>query len=504
MGNSVSCFDPIREHPPYSWPKDHPDRAAAIAEKKRQRRHQKIVGTQGNARTTSVASPQEAEAVENNTKEAVNEHLKTQDEKPIELDKPEQAETMPPVVAPKGIQEDQAEQTDIPTDDVVPEVEKIDVDEEKEEIDKEQIEPLDVTSGAVVNNSEQSEQPMKNAGEEDIEAQIEEEALDDITRAMPITNDTAAKEQNIEANGILRDDDKEIEEAAKLEAEAEIEAEMQAAPEPEPEKGIDLIAVVDVVDKEEKTEAETEAEKEADTELFVDAVDTEEETEPVAEDTVQPEGPSILKRRAMFEQDSEELPQAKETVKDVHDPVTGEYITLTEYRRRQMERAEGLVKERVEQYEDVDEAAAKEIAEFAAIEAVRTEAIEKTRWKFKNEVGKTDKTFGVVGMDEKTGSVAAVDEETGNVIVMDEKTGDVAVVDRDTGDIVVMDEKSGDVIVVDEDTGDVAVVDDKTGDIAVVDGKTGDVVVMDEKTGDMATVTVDVDDNNTTKIEQAL
>jgi hypothetical protein len=39
MGNSSSsCFKPVPEHPPFSWPRDRPGRAEAIAEIKRQRR----------------------------------------------------------------------------------------------------------------------------------------------------------------------------------------------------------------------------------------------------------------------------------------------------------------------------------------------------------------------------------------------------------------------------------------------------------------------------------
>lgn len=95
--------------------------------------------------------------------------------------------------------------------------------------------------------------------------------------------------------------------------------------------------------------------------------------------------PSIDTRRALFDHAEDHLPEVKEVTRDVLDPVTNEYTSLEEYRRRQRERAQGVVRERVEKFEEIDDARSKQIAEHAAIEAARAEAIGNARWTFKSK-----------------------------------------------------------------------------------------------------------------------
>lgn len=96
---------------------------------------------------------------------------------------------------------------------------------------------------------------------------------------------------------------------------------------------------------------------------------------------------SIDTRRAMFDRAEDRLPEVREVRRDVLDPVTNELISLEEYRQRQMERAQGVVRERVEKFEGIDEERSRQIAEHNAIEAARTEAIVKATWTFKRRKG---------------------------------------------------------------------------------------------------------------------
>lgn len=100
-----------------------------------------------------------------------------------------------------------------------------------------------------------------------------------------------------------------------------------------------------------------------------------------------PEMSSIDTRRALFDRAEDRLPEVREIRRDVLDPVTNELISLEEYRQRQMERAQGVVRERVEKFEGIDEERSRQIAEHNAIEAARTEAIVKTTWTFKRRKG---------------------------------------------------------------------------------------------------------------------
>ncbi len=75
-----------------------------------------------------------------------------------------------------------------------------------------------------------------------------------------------------------------------------------------------------------------------------------------------PVSPSIEARRAIFENTPENIPVVSELAMDIQDPVTGEFVTLTEYRKRQRERAQGVVKMQVDKFEALDEVAMKEIA----------------------------------------------------------------------------------------------------------------------------------------------
>lgn len=413
MGNSISCFDPVREHPPYSWPKDHPDRAAAIAEKKRQRRHHNIVGTQGNAHTAPVESPKDIDVPQEDKKsEDVIEKAVTLDVPPIKDDKDNKAETILKTIKEEEIAEDKlAEQKDVDADDIAPAVAEIKLNEEEKEaggaeVKEEVIEPVDDISPVVAVDLEQTEREdvEKGVGEdikekveegvgEDLNEEVDEGATAEPFEATMITEDAEVVEEIDDTDVVGNEEEKIGEEFAGVEAEvlalavavSAVEAQVEA------EKAVDATA--------EGEEVDAEKEGEADVDATVDVTDKVKTIEVVKEDIVETEQASIDKRRAMFEQSNEELAQPKELSRDVHDPVTGEFITLAEYRKRQMERAEGLVKERVEQYEDVDEATAQERAEFAAIEATRTGAIEKTRWKFKKDGGDSEVTDDTMEVD---------------------------------------------------------------------------------------------------------
>lgn len=382
MGNSVSCFDPVREHPPYSWPKDHPDRAAAIADLKRKRRNQKIVGTQGTAHSV----PREgAKPTPEGTAAAVLEEKKEE------------------LVVPTTVVEDVKEE-DSPIADKAAGVK----DEAKDEV------------AAVI---QEPKETLEDAADE-----LKEEVIDDAetaSRAVPLVAPV-----NDEIPDKDADEDKLPEAEAVAEAEAEAEAEAKAkakadadlTPVPVPvlvadddedendegmedkesiEEFKDVLPApspVPVVEEEEKMveEAADEPKLQESVPEVAAVVEEDEDVEkkdelfeagpPVAETVPETAASSIDTRRAMFEQtDGDELPEPKELKRDVHDPVTGEYITLSEYRQRQKERARGVVKEKIENFEAVDDKSAKEKAELAAIEAVRTEAIEKAEWKFKTD-----------------------------------------------------------------------------------------------------------------------
>lgn len=79
---------------------------------------------------------------------------------------------------------------------------------------------------------------------------------------------------------------------------------------------------------------------------------------------------NMMAQRAIFENTPDDLPEAKNVAKDVLDPVTGEFVTLAEYRQLQKERLDGVVKEQVDKYEEMDEAAMK----VAATEKLQMEA----------------------------------------------------------------------------------------------------------------------------------
>ena len=89
--------------------------------------------------------------------------------------------------------------------------------------------------------------------------------------------------------------------------------------------------------------------------------------------------PLINARRHIFETGDDTIPEAKKLDMDVKDPVTGDMVTLAEYRRRQSERAQGVVKEHVEKYESIDEKALKEVETRKMQEESRSKGREGSR-----------------------------------------------------------------------------------------------------------------------------
>eukprot|EP00172_Hildenbrandia_rubra_P000413 Plantae.Rhodophyta-Hildenbrandia_rubra.ctg11983.p1 GENE.Plantae.Rhodophyta-Hildenbrandia_rubra.ctg11983~~Plantae.Rhodophyta-Hildenbrandia_rubra.ctg11983.p1 ORF type:complete len:816 (-),score=219.45 Plantae.Rhodophyta-Hildenbrandia_rubra.ctg11983:882-3329(-) len=90
---------------------------------------------------------------------------------------------------------------------------------------------------------------------------------------------------------------------------------------------------------------------------------------------------NVQNLKAKFEEAKDELPQAKALNKDIRDPVTGEMITIEEFKRRV--KARGIVDENVKKYEEISDKSAKEKAELDA----QKEALESARRKEKEDIG---------------------------------------------------------------------------------------------------------------------
>lgn len=446
MGNSLSCFDRVSEHPPYSWPRDHPDRERAIAERNERRRArrnnklaQKAVGTTAptpDQPTPDPAQPQpqepptsdlpvaqspadkspvqpevsddrQAQAVaEAQAEAAAEQKVETEIELAQQQPQPpsEPAELSPqaaaadaqphhpePVTEEKQLVEEAVEHVaeeqpsaklETPLEQQVPEP---DVEQPKAPEQIAEQSAQQPTSPVTVPAVAAPDSPQKKPAPEEVVTPVEADA------AVPEPTDTK------------QSDEQEDNKAVALEsATAELPTPEQSTTEP----AIAEPATVDSATPEPATAEPATPEppaaapitlepatpepvtpEEGTTHEEVTAIETPEAGEPTKEVVEEHDMPSIDSRRAMFDRSEDELPKPVDLRRDVLDPVTSEYITLEEYRTRQSERAQGLVKERLEKFEEIDDEMSKEKAELAAIVAARSSAQKKADWRYKHQEG---------------------------------------------------------------------------------------------------------------------
>lgn len=411
MGNSVSCFDPVREHPPYSWPKDHPGRDAAIEERRRVRKNQKIVGAQGTAKTVArdpslpiAATPivETAPApVDDEEKKPLMDDAETAEKETI-------AETATTTVEDEDVNADKelaAAGAAVVADEVSDEKK-----EEEKEDGEEDANKQDDTVEEEKDDAEVKEDDEVAVDEEDVvvakEAPAVEAALISEAPVQAEAVEEDAREAALESDGAESEEDFDDEVEDESEVENLSEDENESVDDPNPEEADGALDVMEQVGADEMATAAavavafTDADKDQvmDTDIGIEATPVDEKSneddelvqevddeKPVTAAALVAGEVDIDSRRAMFDKGDDELPQAKELRRDVYDPVSKEYVSLEEYRKRQREQAQGVVKERVEKFEEIDDERSRQLAEHAAIEAARAEAIANAEWRFKNK-----------------------------------------------------------------------------------------------------------------------
>lgn len=499
MGNSISCFDPVREHPPYSWPKDHPGRAAAIDEHKRKRRNQKFPAPGDPVPQPPAADPKPADPapvpaapvtdppVEHAGKDVVlpvgEPNLTsttpstdlvdpTPDQTALDTPTSPQPDDLQLAVEPTpetdptpAVQPDQAitavdaAGTTAALQATDPEPAADGAEEADKHLDAESaadepagasgeaeagMEPVAVdvaaqlvaSGGAALAMADDDKEEEKEDGENQIQVEpiinvdpsATTEVVDEVLTQVPVdvpavVADVEVKEASHER---ATEETPEVEEkdtgnnvdgAEDMGDDEVIDKELGivATPVAEGTNGDEIVEEVD----EEKPVYESigllpVGEEEGETkEVVVEVAGEDAEAKGIGAVAGSEDVPSIDTRRAIFDKAEDRLPEVKELRRDVLDPVTKENITLEEYRKRQMEQAQGVVRERVEKFEEIDEERSKEIAEHAAIEAARTDAIVKAQWKFKNK-----------GQEAMTEAETALLEGTGD---LESSAGDQAV-----------------------------------------------------------------------------
>lgn len=522
MGNILSCIDPVREHPPYSWPKNHPGRAEAVAKARRKPRNQRIPGLQG-ARARSVEHPPATTTTGTNpdTTPAFTHPVKhpepttTTSAPPVPTaDLPTVAATLPDppptttdpsfpapegktlaqpepdngigagaaaigaamlvgvgvataetVTAAKDDAQDEAagakdsaqaqldEALGIPppddaTDGLAPTIDPVEAVEQAAETPE--ISDLDASNAQVsdasaalaaaaalgagaLTVSDTDSDEYKNVTDEASNAadELAEQATEDVSNALEHAPDTTEQGDKPEEAPTAAD-------MLMTEAEAQPRAvahddivdediEVATTPVDEAVNGEGEGGVLEPVDEQDTTtdgvatttgEVETDSAK-AGVESDSKMIDSEVAV-PVIGDTVVSSS-FIDTRRAMFDKSEDRLPEVKEVQRDIVDPVTNKNMSLEEYRRQKLEQAQGLVRERVEKFEEIDEKRVKEIAEHAEIEKVRSEAKNQAKWAFKDKTkeemegegdGSENVEWGVEDMSsggkEMSGAAAAV------------------------------------------------------------------------------------------------
>lgn len=400
MGAAISCFDNERgKQTPYQRPTDQPG----------QKRSRKIVGVGGSAHTVVRSS---SDAVPTATP-PVTEPKKPEEEKPLVKPPVEEPTPTPPVdEAPREVPVVPVETAEPERpEDPQPNNPPVLTEEEEAKVDK------------ILDDLNNSEEPVA------VEIVTEQLTVDTIVKPDISSKDMDALD---DSDAVPDSDPKPV-----IEVEEQVEIvtttivadvpddkdELIPEPSDQPDAENDLnftdaeetvpVEEIQVVEKNETvpvteiedvdpvsdapypTDADIDNEKapELDVEDPIDVIEPVEKDDLPTPDPTDvppvdvPEMSSIDTRRALFDRAEDRLPEVREIRRDVLDPVTNELISLEEYRQRQMDRAQGVVRERVEKFEGIDEERSRQIAEHNAIEAARTEAIVKTTWTFKRRKG---------------------------------------------------------------------------------------------------------------------
>ena len=230
----------------------------------------------------------------------------------------------------------------------------------------EQVEPKSIEADrAVVEEKPEDEVKEVEKAEDDVAQEAKEEVEE---KAPEVDDILELKKEGAEETVESKEEVDDAKEEATKDGDGE-EAKEPMSPEPPVEEKAE--GVDDVKEEEIKSDAVVE---ETQVEDVVAPVEKETEPTPEDEDSDEPTAiaseaiittptisPLISARRHIFEMGDDTIPEAKDLLMDVKDPVTGDMVTLAEYRRRQSERAQGVVKVHVEKYESIDEKALKEM-----------------------------------------------------------------------------------------------------------------------------------------------
>lgn len=312
MGSALSCIsDPNREQGAYTLSKEHPGRAEAIAEYK--------------ARKNSGYQAKKAK------------------------------EAAAAAAAAKDAQNTAVDAADDAADDAKKAAEEV-VEERKLPV-KEEDKPQLTDEGTAVEDPVSAEEPVADETEKtaaDVLAVAKEEAAEEVKAEEPVEDEKMPDGDDVETK---IDDEVAVIDEEKPDETGAVE---------------DVVAtpVAPLPDRDETEATKVEEPEEGDTAEEPTAAD-EEPAEPLMEDGIMARASSeaqinppkglIDARRAMFENTPDNIPEAKEIKYDVLDPVTGEHVSLPEYRERQRERMQGVVKEHTTKYEELDEKALKEV-----------------------------------------------------------------------------------------------------------------------------------------------
>lgn len=383
----------MREHPPYSWPKDHPGREAAIRERKLARRNQKIHGSHpatqivprempnnvipkqpnqtpipSSATPTpdpTVSSPQEHQPLLGTTNDLTPTAIDPTPAEPHIPDPKSIPDSPAPVETPiephhDGDDSVTAEQAPPTTERPNPD---LDVHDSVDPVAPVNLAPLDATEELVPGAEVPTHSPQPPS-----EVVTTEQTPDNHATTTSVVPDSP----------VDPDTPVDADVSVDLQQSTEPDDSMLSSEEPiEQEKSVEQEEPVQPMESMEPTVGDEGSEQQ-----YADADEPDSDVPAVSAESIMS---SIDTRRAMFDRAEDRLPEAKEMKRDVLDPVTNEFISLTEYRQRQRERAQGVVRERVEKFEEIDDELSRQKAKLAAIEAARTEAKEKVTWSFKDK-----------------------------------------------------------------------------------------------------------------------
>lgn len=405
MGNSASCFDPVREHPPYSWPKDHPGRDEAIAERKRSRR----------SKRRSAAQPIDTESAKDIIS-TTTEDIKQNVSSPVTVDtKQNIASLVPPVKNQSPVKSKLVEDLEIKKDNILDKPKSPQVTTKQIPITpviNEKPEIVDHSLNQPIEPENVSDEIEQNHDQLPVETEplvVVDEEADDLL-------DDDEKIENVDVVQIEEPEIEKVEEKEQFIDAATNETTAKATTQP--------ITPIKELSEEEIKPVQPIEETPMETKV-IDPVEEIKEDIPNTTTITTPTLPTTEKKnlketddasstafdntRAMFDNTKDDLPEIGDLKRDVFDPVMKEYITLPEYRQRQTERAQGVVKERVEKFEEIDDQVSKQKAEMQAIDAVRVEMAEKAEWRFKTNSSEKDV---VESIEPEIGATTVLDNVT--------------------------------------------------------------------------------------------